>query len=141
MASVFEKIAAHDAAMSEVEVMVSIAPNPVVTVEPAAIKIALTVVQSASVSEIVAIKPVHLRLIVERAALRSLREVRGAGWAARRAAESRGARWATRHAAEVRRTGTLRHRRWAAAIATAAQTTAATAVIVRSIGAAGENEG
>jgi hypothetical protein len=46
---------------------------------------------------IVAIKPshvaVHVRLIVERAALRSLGEVRGA---ARRAAEVRGSRWAMR---------------------------------------------
>jgi hypothetical protein len=115
MASVFEEIAAHNAAMSEVEV--SIAPNAVVTVELAAIKIALTVVQDASVPEIVAIKPpilavlvasnvaVPVRLIVERAALRSLGEVRGAGWAVRRAAEVRGARWAVRHAAEVRGTG------------------------------------
>ena len=115
MASVFEEIAAHNAAMSEVEI--SIAPNAVVTVELAAIKIALTVVQGASVPEIVAIKPsilavfvasnvaVPVRLIVERAALRSLGEVRGAGWAVRRAAEVRGARWAVRHAAEVRGTG------------------------------------
>lgn len=45
MASVFEEVAADDAAMSEIRtvVAVNIASNPVVTVELAAIKIALTV--------------------------------------------------------------------------------------------------
>jgi hypothetical protein len=43
-ASVFEEIAAHNAAMSEVDVVVSIAPDAVVTIELATIKIALTIV-------------------------------------------------------------------------------------------------
>ena len=55
MASVLEEIAAHNAAMSEVGVVVTIAPNAVVTVELAAIKIALTIHKGASVPEIVAI--------------------------------------------------------------------------------------
>jgi hypothetical protein len=162
-ASVFEEIAAHNAAMSEVDVVVSIAPNAIVTVELAAIKIALTIVQSASMPKIVAIKPsilailavlvasnvaIHVRLIVERAALRSLGEVRGAGWAVRRTAEVRGARRAVRHAAEVRGTGgAVRHRRRATTAATpttgrdAATPAAAATVIVRSVGTARENEG
>ncbi len=47
--SVFEEVAPHDAAMSEIGavVAINIAPNPVVTVEVAAIKIALTVVERA----------------------------------------------------------------------------------------------
>jgi hypothetical protein len=42
--SVFEEVAPHDAAMSEIRtvVAINIAPNPVVTVELAAINIALT---------------------------------------------------------------------------------------------------
>jgi hypothetical protein len=68
MASMFEKVAADDAAMSEIRtvVAINIASNPVVTVELAAIKIALTVVKAAAPA----------LLIVERAALRSLGEVR-----------------------------------------------------------------
>ena len=90
MASVFEEVAARDAAMSEIGAMVpiNIAPNPVVTVELAAINVALTVVEVASMPQIVAIKPsilpalvasnvaVPVLLIVERAALRPLDEVR-----------------------------------------------------------------
>jgi hypothetical protein len=49
MASMFEEVAADDAAMSEIRtvVAINIASNPVVTVEPAAINIALTVVKVA----------------------------------------------------------------------------------------------
>jgi len=86
MASMFEEVAAHDAAMSEIRAVV--ASNPVVTVELTAINIALTVVEVASLPQIVAIKPsilpaltasnvaVPALLIVERAALRPLGEVR-----------------------------------------------------------------
>jgi len=98
MASVFEEVAPRDAAMSEIRAVVAIAvdaamvainaPNPVVTVELAAINIALTVVEVASMPQIVAIKPsilpalfasnvaVPVPLIVERAALLPLGEVR-----------------------------------------------------------------
>ena len=55
MASVLEEITAHNAAMPEVEIAVSIAPDTVVAVELAAIKIALTIHKGASVPEIVAI--------------------------------------------------------------------------------------
>lgn len=89
MASMFEEVAADDAAMSEIRtvVAINIASNPVVTVELAAINIALTVVELASLY-IVAIMPCKLPaliasnvavpalLIVERAALRPLGEVR-----------------------------------------------------------------
>ena len=46
----FEEVAANDAAMSEIRTVVAIkiASNPVVTVELAAINIALTVVEGAS---------------------------------------------------------------------------------------------
>ena len=85
----FEEVAADDAAMSEIRtvVAINIASNPVVTVELAAINIALTVVELASL-HIVAIMPCKLPaliasnvavpalLIVERAALRPLGEVR-----------------------------------------------------------------
>src|SRR6266702_4502997 len=122
MASVFEEVAPHDAAMSEIRAVVAVAvgaPNPVVAVELAAINIALTVIEVASMPQIVAIKPpilpalvasnvaVPVLLIVERATLRPLsevrpscrarRHVRGAGRAARHAAEVRGAGRAVRH--------------------------------------------
>ena len=75
MASMFGEVAADDAAMSEIRTVV-------------AINIALTVVEVASMPQIVAIKPsilpalvasniaVPVLLIVERAALRPLGEVR-----------------------------------------------------------------
>ena len=68
MASMFEEVAADDAAMSEIRtvVAINIASNPVVTVELAAINIALVVVKIAAPA----------LLIVERAALRPLGEVR-----------------------------------------------------------------
>jgi hypothetical protein len=64
----FEEVAADDAAMSEIRTMVAvnIASNPVVAVELAAINIALTVVKVAAPA----------LLIVERAALRALGDVR-----------------------------------------------------------------
>ena len=76
MASVFEEVAPHDAAMSEIRtvVAINIAPNPVVTVELAAINIALTVVEVASM--VASNVAVPVLLIVERAALRPLGEVR-----------------------------------------------------------------
>ena len=68
MASMFEKVATDDAAMSEIRtvVAINIASNSVVTVDLAAINIALTVVKVAAPA----------LLIVERAALRPLGEVR-----------------------------------------------------------------
>jgi hypothetical protein len=68
MASMFEEVAADHAAMSEIRtvVAINIASNPVVTVELAAINIALTVVKVAAPA----------LLIVERSALRPLGEVR-----------------------------------------------------------------
>ena len=62
MASMFGEVAADDAAMSEIRtvVAINIASNPVVTVELAAINIALMVVKVAGPA----------LLIVERAALR-----------------------------------------------------------------------
>ena len=68
MPSMFEEVAADDAAMSEIRTMVgvNIASNPVVAVELAAINIALTVVKVAAPA----------LLIVEPAALRALGDVR-----------------------------------------------------------------
>ena len=68
MASMFGEVAADDAAMSEIRtvVAINIASNPVVTVELAAINIALMVVKVAGPA----------LLIVERAALRPVGEVR-----------------------------------------------------------------
>jgi hypothetical protein len=65
---VYEKVAAHDAAMTEIHIVVAIkiASNRVGTVEPAAINIALTVEECAAPA----------LLIEERAALRPLGEVR-----------------------------------------------------------------
>ena len=73
----FEEVAPHDAAMSEIRTVVAIAvgaANPVVTVELAAINIALTVVEVASM--VASNVAVPVLLIVERAALRPLGEVR-----------------------------------------------------------------
>ena len=68
MASMFGEVATDDAAMSEIRtvVAINIASNSVVTVELAAINIALTVVKVAAPA----------LLIVERAALRPLGKVR-----------------------------------------------------------------
>jgi len=68
MASMFGEVAADDAAMSEIRtvVAINIASNPVVTVELAAINIALTIVKVAAPA----------LLVVERAVLRPLGEVR-----------------------------------------------------------------
>ena len=76
MASMFGEVAADDAAMSEIRtvVAINIASNPVVTVELAAIKIALTVVKGASM--VASNVAVPVRLIIERAVLRPLGEVR-----------------------------------------------------------------
>ena len=72
MASMFEEVAADDAAMSEIRTVVAI--NIAVTVELTAINIALTVVEGASM--VASNVAVPVRLIVERAALRPLGEVR-----------------------------------------------------------------
>jgi hypothetical protein len=111
---VYEKVAPHDAAMTEIHVAIKIAPNPAVTVEPAAINIALTVEEGTSMPQIVAIKPSKLPALVPSNVTVSALLI-----------EERAAlpRWAARHAAEVRRTGrAVRHHRWSAAAHTATAT-------------------
>jgi hypothetical protein len=94
MASMFEEVAADDAAMSEIAI--NIASNPVVTLKPAAIKIALTV-EETSMPQIVAIMPSKLpaALVASNVAVPTL------------LIEERAAlpRRTARHAAEVRGTG------------------------------------
>jgi hypothetical protein len=99
MASMFEEVAADDAAMSEIAI--NIASNPVVTLKPAAIKIALTV-EETSMPQIVAIMPSKLpaALVASNVAVPTL------------LIEERAAlpRRTARHAAEVRWTGrAVRH--------------------------------
>jgi hypothetical protein len=126
MASMFEEVAADDAAMSEIRAVV--ASNPVVTVELAAINIALTVVKVTSIPQIAAIATdvaVPALLIVERAALRPLCEVRASWWATR---YIRRARRAARHHPSARTTAA--HTATATAAHVSAHTATATAAHV-----------